>query len=532
MIRIVLFLLAVAGLAWCFAWFADRPGDVDIVWLGRQIHTSVLVAFVALLVVIALAILLLWLIRAVWRSPDQVSLFLRNRRAMKGYLAISRGLVAIGSGDARLARKSAEEAARLAPHEPLALLLAAQSAQLHGARADAEQHFRAMAARPDTKLLGLRGLYMEAQRRNDAEAARLFAEEAALTAPGLGWAGQAALDFRCARGDWAGALDMLERMKGGLDKAVYRRQRAVLLTAQALALADTDRDKSKALALEAVKLAPSLVPAAAHAGRRLAEAGELRKAARILEAAWKAHPHPELAEVYANLRFGDSARDRLARIEILAKKGAAGVESALAVARSALDAREFAKARAALKPYLAAATQRVAALMAEIEELEHGDEGRIREWTARALRAAPDPQWSADGVVSDKWMPVSPATGRLDAFQWKVPVAEIGIERPLIEADPEPPPAAPIDTAVAVEPAPAAAAVEVAPAPPPTTAKPAAPVSAEPPVAPIRPKAAKPVETVIPLLHAPDDPGPDHRFESDPVPEPTTPASGWRRLFR
>ena len=74
----------------------------------------------------------------------------------------------------------------------------------------------------------------------------------------------------------------------GLDKASYRRRRAVLLTARALALADRDRDLSRDLAREAVKLAPSLVPAAALAGRQLAEAGERRKATRILDTAWRA----------------------------------------------------------------------------------------------------------------------------------------------------------------------------------------------------------------------------------------------------
>ncbi len=150
--------------------------------------------------------------------------------------------------------------------------------------------------------------------------------------------------------------------------------------------------------------------------------------------------------------------------------------------------------------------------MAEIEEIEHGDEGRVREWTARALRAAPDPQWSADGVVSDRWMPVSPATGRLDAFQWKLPVAEIGIERPVIEVEPAPRES----TEIAVEtPKPASARAE----PPPTKAPP-------------RPKPVPPVEAVIPLVHVPDDPGPDQQLEADPVPEPTTPSGGWRRLFR
>ena len=71
----------------------------------------------------------------------------------------------------------------------------------------------------------------------------------------------------------------------------------------------------------------------------------------------------------------------------LADKVPGQLEGALAVARAALDAREFATARAALAPYLSAPTRRVATLMAEIEEAEHGDEGRVREWMGRAMRA-------------------------------------------------------------------------------------------------------------------------------------------------
>ena len=86
---------------------------------------------------------------------------------------------------------------------------------------------------------------------------------------------------------------------------------------------------------EALKLEPMLIPAAALAGRLLAEAGSLRKAGRILEKAWKANPHPELADAYTHLRFGDSARDRLTRAEALAQKAPGDPEAALAVARAA-----------------------------------------------------------------------------------------------------------------------------------------------------------------------------------------------------
>lgn len=519
MIRVVLFLVSVGLIAAGFVWIADRPGDVAITWMGYRVETSLMVAGLAVAALVVVAMIIWSVLRGILRSPEQVSLFFRHRRAMKGYLAITRGLVAIGAGDLRLARKSADEAARLSPGDPLMLLLTAQSAQMSGDRGGAERAFHEMTRHEQTKLLGLRGLYIEAQRRNDGAAARRVAEEAAKAAPALAWAGQAVLDDRCAATDWEGALAALDHMKGALDKGEYRRKRAVLLAARALALQDIDRDAARAAALEAVKLAPDLVPAAAFAGRRLAESGDARRASKILNAAWLLNPHPDIAEAYANVRFGDTARARLTRMQSLAAKLPGQLEGALAIARAALEAREFATARDALAPYLSAPTRRVATLMAEIEETEHGDEGRVREWMGRAMRASGDPVWTADGVVSDRWLPVSP-NGRLDGYQWRVPLAEIGVAYPVVESTPPPAEPIPVDVTLA----------------------PAEPVAPEPPAAPVVPlrKAQRPparpvpVEAVIPLVHAPDDPGPDSGFDGDPMPETTqVSASGpWQRLRR
>jgi HemY protein len=516
MIRVILFLALVALVALGVVWLADRPGDVAIVWQGYRIETSVMVLAVAVAVVIA-AVLAIWsVIRSILRSPDLIAMFLGHRRGVRGYLAISRGLVAVGAGDAKAARKFADEAERIAPGEPLALLLNAQCAQLTGNRTEAEFAFRAMAERGDTKLLGLRGLYVEAQRRADGEAARGYAEEAAKAAPSLAWAGQAVLEYRSAAGDWTGALAALDRNSryGLLDKAAYRRQRAVLLTARALAIEDTEPDRARALALEAVKLAPDLVPAADLAARMLGERGDIKKAGRLIEAAWTANPHPDLADTYAHLRPGESARDRLTRMQALAGKAQGHAESAIAVARAALDAQEFAAARNSLNPLLREPTQRVAALMAELEQRENADEGRAREWMARALNAARDPAWTADGFVSDRWMPLSPVSGRLDAFQWRVPLAELGEHRDVIEISE---PAEPSSPAPAATPAPAANA-EPAPA-----AAPVAEIQPPPRAAAAR---APRADAVIPLVHAPDDPGPDPQPER----EPQLPPDAVRRL--
>jgi HemY protein len=511
MIRVLFFLIVVGLLAYGVTLLADRPGDVVITWQGLRIETSLMVLGAAVLAAMVLLALVWSLIRAILRSPIVLARLLRNRRGVRAYEAISNGLIAVGSGDIGAARKFTAEVNRLAPGEPLALLLTAQSAQLAGDREAAERAFRTMASRADTKALGLHGLFIEARRRDDSASARAYAEEAARTAPSLGWAGRAVLEFRCATGDWAGALALLERNKGTLDKASYRRQRAVLLTARARAIEDADRDSAKAFALEAEKLAPTFVPAAALAGRLLGEGGQIRKASRVIAKAWRVNPHPELAQASAELRSGDSARDRLKRIEALAEKAPGHVEGALAIARAALDAQQFAKARAALDPYLAAPTKRVALLMAELERAERNDEGRAREWMARALNAAPDPAWTADGYVSDRWLPVSPVSGRLDAFEWRVPLTGM-VSAPVIE--PEPPSAAPVEIAAEQQ-----RDSEYTP-----------PAVAEDAPSRRRRRQTQPkADPVIPLIHVPDDPGPEIVEESEVAVE--SQPSGWRKIF-
>jgi HemY protein len=301
----------------------------------------------------------------------------------------------------------------------------------------------------------------------------------------------------------------------------------------------------------------------------------VRRSMRIVETAWLAEPHPDLADAYAHVKLGDSARQRLVRVETLAAKTSGHIEGALAVARAAIDASEFAKARAVLAPFIASPTQRVALLMAELERTEHGDSGRARAWTLRAVRARHDPAWTADGYVSDRWRPVSPVTGRLDAFQWQTPVAALPSDKgdtiefsPFEEAmlaapaprridtaekDPvEAPKEEPGEPAAAVEPqpiepapaaaqdnTPPAAAAEPAPAPAPTSSSP--PPAESAPVAPAPlfrartdlPKAAPaPIPAVIPIVRPPDDPGIDDDGPRDEFAEqigpPKAQAGGWR----
>src|SRR5499427_7355893 len=506
MIRVVVFLVLTAAFAYVAIWLADHPGEVSITWLGYHAGPPIGI----LIAGIACATVLLWsVLRLLFRAPRQIALTVAHRRAATGQRAIVRGLMAIGAGDVGAARRFAAKARRLVPDQPLLLMLQAQTAQLSGERDGAAAAFRAMVRCSDTKLFGLHGLFIEAQRRNDPAAARQYAEEAAKASPSLAWAGQAVLEFRCRDGDWSGALAILERnRKGGLVHAdAFRRQRAVLLTARALSLKDRDAGTASELAQEAVRLCPGLVPAVALAGRLLAEAGEQRKAARILEAGWRESPHPDIANAYADLVPGTSARDRLIRMRLLARLAEAHPESALALANAALEAHEFAEARRSLAPLTAAPTRRVATLMARIETAEHGDSGLAREWMARAVHAAHDPAWTAARAIAETWMTATPVTGRLDAFQWRVPIADLTPRGSTVEQTLPP------------------RRLQSSPAPSP---KAAAPLAMETTLSPSLGPTSQP--DGLPS-HAPDDPGPDAEQPLEPMPRPASPTARTTRFW-
>ena len=552
MIRLLTFLFVLALAAAGFAWIADRPGEVSVVWLGQRYETSVAVALLGVLLA-AIAFTIFWgLLRFVLRIPSLMSIAARARRRNKGYEALSRGMVAAGAGDSALALRAARAAEKHLGEDALTLLLRAQATQLAGDRAGTERAFARMVDLPETRVLGLRGLHVEALRRGDANSAHHYAEQAQRIAP-VTWAGQALLDHHCAAQDWPRALAALESnlAQRSIDKPTARRQRAVLQTAIALDLPPREAAEALRLSKEAAELAPDLVPAATLAARLLSARGDLRKAARLIETSWTAQPHPDLAQAYLDLRPGDSTRDRLARARTLARFAPDDPESALCVAQAAMEARDFALARTTLQPLMESGTRptvRICLLMADLEEMDGGAEGKVREWFARASRAPRDKTWVADGVACDAWAPVSPISGKLDAFRWQAPAERLSTPVEPVADDPAPlPELAPVVVESAALPPVAPPVLAEAPPPDPAPAPPlpetpvkgpepqvveekplapkAAEASASEPAAPslaqedalaklaairrfAKTEGQRPVK-VLPMITAPDDPGPD-----------------------
>ena len=432
MIRLIWRFAILVVLAAGFAWLADHPGTVTIMWRGKEIQTSVAIATAIVLLVMVLGLFAWSFLRWMWRSPKSIGERWRFRKNRKGYESLSRGIIAAGAGDAAAAMKHAAIAGNALADEPLVNVLAAQAAQLKGDRTAVKRIFEAMTKSAGTEALGLRGLFSEARQMGDIAAARSHAERALKLNPRLAWASTAVLQLQSLSKDWsAAALTLAQQTKSGLLTADDgNRKLAAMLAAQALTLEDSDQSKALDLATRAHKLDHNLVPAALVAARIHIADGAARKASRILHGTWSRSPHPDLAQVLAHLKPGEGPDARFERVRDLIRQNAGGIEGAFALARAATQAQRWDVARKTLEPYIVGRPQaRMCVLMADIEEA-HGDKGRAREWLSHAVAAPRDPIWVSDGVASPRWTPVSPVSGEIVPCEWKSPFEMPGEETP------------------------------------------------------------------------------------------------------
>ena len=427
--RAVPALVVVALLIAAAVFIADQPGSVSITWQDWQVDTSVAVMALAVLVVAAIATMLYGVMRRIVRGPRAWLRSRRERRRRHGYRALTQGMVAVAAGDAEEAQKLARKADSLLADPPLTLLLSAQAAQLGGDEQAATRYFTAMLERAETEFLGLRGLLMQALRGGDETTALRLAERAKALRPRTPWVMSCLLELQARAGRWpvAEATLVEAARRKALPPADSRHRHAVLLHARA-AEADAQGRPSEALRLEgkAHALAPGFAPIAARYARMLSLRGQRRRARRAVEGAWRRAPHPLLAEAYGLLIAGAAPLERLKQVERLAAFHSGHVESRLALAAAALEARLWGEARRHLMAACAdgedAAPPRLCRMMAELEEAEHGDHAAARGWLARAAtNASLDPAWACAscGAESAQFTPLCPSCRSFATLAWR-----------------------------------------------------------------------------------------------------------------
>ena len=290
------------------------------------------------------------------------------------------------------------------------------------------------------RLLGLRGLFIEAQRADDPVAAVMIAEEALKLAPSSTWASHAVLGFRCAKGDWSGALAILDNnLASGPDRQAG-------LSAPARRAADgaragTGNCRSRPVARQ--RDGSGQAGADAGAGRGARQQISERGASG---AALDADRRSGLAGAAAS-----RSRRRLCPCEARRFRAAAAGAGRDAGGESARPSRGRAGGRARRdRCHRICARARGAGAVRRRADPAGGDadggDRAHRAWRqrpgagldpARGARAARSGLDRGRLCFSDRWRPVSPVSGRLDAFQWQTPLAALPSDKSAaIEASP------------------------------------------------------------------------------------------------
>ncbi|MBT6118067.1 MAG: tetratricopeptide repeat protein, partial [Rhodospirillaceae bacterium] len=403
------------------------PGRVGIEFQGYRIDTSVGVLLLAILLLVAAVLYGYRAWRFVRRAPAQLVEARREGKRMRGYKALTQGLVAVAAGDAGAAGRNAKRANQLLNDPPLTMLLSAQVAQIEGDEAAAKKYFAAMLEQPEMEFLGLRGLLMQATREGDSTAALDYARRAYKLRPQTPWVLTTLFDLQVRAGQW-------DEAEGTLDEAIRRRaisadegrrDRVVTLYERSV-IAEAAGDKAKALQLakKAHEQAPDFVPAAVRLAALHRRDDSPRRAAKAIEETWRRRPHPALAAAYRELRAPADAMAWLKDVQKLVAGNANHADSHLALAEAALDARLWGQARSHLEVALAERqSARACYLRAQLEEAEKGDAAAVREWLARAATAEPDPAYVCEscGAVSADWHPHCPRCHGFDSLEWRAP---------------------------------------------------------------------------------------------------------------
>jgi HemY protein len=439
LIKVLLFIAAIAGLTFGADMLLHSDEGMQISLGGMEFTLGPLQAAIVLL----LLVVLLWLVmklvgltvatlRFLNGDETAISRYFDRNRERKGYQALSEGLMALASGEGRLALMRAQRAEKFLEKPELTTLLVAQAAEAAGDGRRATEAYKALVTNEATRFVGVRGLLRQKLAEGDHETALALAEKAFALKPRHAETQDILLKLQSEKSDWKGARATLgAKLKGGsLPKDVYRRRDAVLALQEASVVMDENASiDAREAAIEANKRSPDLIPAAVMAGRGLIDKGDKRGAARILKKAWNALPHPEIAAVFAEIEPDETPAARLKRFKPLTSQHLDSDETILLQAELQIAAEDYPAARRALGDLPTRhPTQRALAIMAAVERGEGSDDAVVRGWLSKALTAPRGPQWCCDKcqAIHAIWQPICDNCEGFDTLSWREPVEASG----------------------------------------------------------------------------------------------------------
>ncbi len=434
LLKILLFFAVILAIALGAVHLSETGQALRLVYDGTEYTLGPIQLFVALIIGIVLAWavlrllgLLVAFLRFIAGDETAVTRYFARSRERKGYDALAEGMLAVASGEGKLAQDKAVRAAKYLDKPHVTDVLAAQAAEVAGDGPRATEAYRRLLGDDRTRFVGIRGLMRQKLSDGDTSTALKLAEKAYALKPKHRELQDTLLQLQTTEGDWKGARQILKekRKQGQLPQDVAMRRDAVLALQEAAdILAEGSSISAREAAISANRASPDLIPAAVLAAESYIAQKDSRNATRVLQKTWSVRPHPSIAATFAEIVPDETPVARLKRFETLIRQNPDHEESHLLNAELLLAVEDFPGARRALgKLAETHPTVRTLSIMAAIERGEGADDAVVRGWLAKALSASRGPQWVCDkchNVMAD-WAPVCDSCGGFDTLTWREP---------------------------------------------------------------------------------------------------------------
>ncbi len=436
LIKIVLFVTLVAALTFGASYIIEAGGEVRIALGGIEFSLTPLAGLIAIIAVLLAGWLLfriVGLLIAVLRffngDETAISRYFDRNRERRGFEALADGLMALASGEGKVALAKAAKAEKYLARPELTLLISAQAAEMSGETRRAQGYYKQLLADDRTRFVGVHGLLKQKLAEGDTDTAMKLAAKAFALRPRHGATIDTLFALQSEKADWKGARETLSaKLKiRALSKDVHTRRDAVLALAEAREKIETGEvEAGRIAAIHANRLSPDLIPAAVLAAEMHVLNGTGKAAVKVLKRAWSAQPHPDLAAAFADIMPDESPQERRTRFQTLLKLKPDDPESRMLAAELAIVTEDFPAARRALGDLAQTdPTTRSLTIMAAIERGEGAPDNVVRGWLTRGLGASRGPQWMCESChhIHNQWVPVCENCGRFDTLAWKTPAA-------------------------------------------------------------------------------------------------------------
>jgi HemY protein len=434
LVKIVFFVVLVAALAFGGMFLMDSEGSMDIAFMGFKVSLSPIKVVISIVVLLGMAWLLLKLaglcvalVKFLLGDETALSRYFNRNRERKGFEAMAEGMMALASGEGRLAMAKASKAEKYLRKPELTNLLTAQAAEMTGDKRKAQEVYRRLVADDRTRFVGVRGIMKHKLAEGDTETALKLAEKAFALKPKHVETQDTLLQLQAGKKDWTAARNTLSaKLKhGAIPRDVHKRRDAVLALSEAKGIFETGATlEAQEAAIEANKKSPDLIPAAVMAADEYTRQNKARHATKVLKKAWDAQPHPDIAAAFARIAPNETPNARIKRFANLVSAKPGHPETKMLMAELYIAAEDFPAARRTLDDLVKThPTARSMTLMAAIERGEGAEDVVVRSWLTRALAAPRGPQWVCDKcqTIHAAWVPVCESCAAFDTLSWRTP---------------------------------------------------------------------------------------------------------------